>query len=1220
MARTKELREAARGAKEDVRLSIQRQMDEFQASQETQMAFPPSLTSQERAAVHAECQKRGLRSRSYGGKASRQVHVFKAKQQSTTKAELLPLSEKAMHLLVTHLQRHPPVQQELEAAAQGGADDSLYAAAPAKDEKKNRFKKRRGVRNGSEEQNGQKLASEMQQRVEENPESRSLAQQRQKLPIHAFQEEIVEAVNKNQVVLVAGETGCGKTTQVPQYIVDHCWANGRPCNIMCTQPRRISAVTVAERVAKERAEHIGGGIGYQIRLETRVGPKTYMTFCTNGVLLRKLTLSSAAASLEEFTHIIIDEIHERDRFADFLLIILKDLLPMVPHLRVVLMSATLNSEAFMSYFSCPMVRVPGFTYPVKDFYLEDILALCDYSEDGKPTHTMNGGSHTSEKQLVGETLQLDRKKICRIQGMIKDAFLTGNDHSFNLLWSALMEGQVGGLEGQHSYVNVQHDPTGTTALMAAAGKGRLDLVTALINCGADIHLRSSDGSTAKDWALRFGFQETASVLQSMEDQAHSVENISLSTVRLSQYQLRVDPDEVDLELVCQVVMYICRKNPLQGKDADGAILVFLPGWDEILRLNDLLSSFNDRSPFTLSILPLHSMVSPDEQRKAFKRPPKGVRKVVLSTNIAETSITIDDIVYVVNSGRLKEKSYDPFTGVSTLQSQWHSRASEKQRRGRAGRCRPGQCYNLYSKSRNESFSEFALPELKRSPLDELALQVKLLQQGALARSVTISRGVGGIEGFLQMAIEPPVSQAVTAAVQLLIDIGALTSNEELTFLGQHLANLPLPPQVGKMLLFAVLFQCLDPILTLACGTAYRDPFVVPTDPQERQKAASNRKNLGSIGGGFSDHLLLVAAYEGWLAARKHGQEHRYCRIHYLSPGTMRVIDGMRKQLLSELRSTGLVIDLTDASINAHNREILRNVISAGMYPMYGSVLPKAKDAKDARITILTRRGDKVSLHQSSINQGIKMKESKQPTLATYDEMIRGDSRLYIRSSTLASLHFLCFVAASLRILEEEEDQEESPEDGMKQEEDDKKDQPASDFVVLLLDNWIACKVPVAAVGPLSLLRIRVSASFAYKVKHPRSRLPEVLHDSLSTVANLFCLETLPQLHLEKQGNPTFQPSEIFPRRDGHHPGRSGSFHPRSQHRGGHVSRSNAQSNKKQAPVPRKAERSGSRVESAFTQMNRQGSSTSSAAEVKAVLRQPRHSRGNKPKQDKAQEG
>uniref|UniRef100_A0A7S3XH27 RNA helicase n=1 Tax=Picocystis salinarum TaxID=88271 RepID=A0A7S3XH27_9CHLO len=1182
-------------------------MDEFQASQDTQMSFPPSLTSQERAAVHAECLKRGLRSRSYGGKASRQVHVFKARQQSSTKSEMLPLSEKAMHLLVTHLQRHPPVQQELEAAAQGGADDSLYAAAPAKDEKKNMSKRKERVENGSAEQDGQKLASEMHQRVEENPESRSLGQQRQKLPIHAFQQEIMQAINKNQVVLVAGETGCGKTTQVPQYIVDHCWADGRPCNIMCTQPRRISAVTVAERVAKERAERIGGGIGYQIRLETRVGPKTYMTFCTNGVLLRKLTLSNAAASLEEFTHIIIDEIHERDRFADFLLIILKDLLPMAPHLRVVLMSATLNSEAFMSYFSCPMVKVPGFTYPVEDFYLEDILALCEYSEDGQPTHSIKGRAHTPKEKLVGETLHLDRKKLCRIQGMIKDAFLTGDDHSFNLLWSSLMEDPVDGLEGQHSYVNVQHDPTGTTALMAAAGKGRLDLVTALMNCGADIHLRSSDGSTAKDWALRFGFQETASVLQSMEEQARSIENVSLSTVRLSQYQLRVDPDEVDLELVCEVVMYICRETPLKGKDADGAILVFLPGWDEILRLNDLLSSFNDRSPFKLSVLPLHSMVSPDEQRKAFKRPPKGVRKVVLSTNIAETSITIDDIVYVVNSGRLKEKSYDPFTGVSTLQSQWHSRASEKQRRGRAGRCRPGQCYNLYSKSRNESFSEFALPELKRSPLDELALQVKLLQQGALARSITISRGIGGIEGFLQMAIEPPVSQAVTAAVQLLIDIGALTSNEELTFLGRHLANLPLPPQVGKMLLFAVLFQCLDPVLTLACGTAYRDPFVVPADPQERQKAANNRKYLGNIGGGLSDHLLLVAAYEGWVAARKHGQEHRYCRTHYLSPGTMQVIDGMRRQLLSELKSTGMVADLVDASINAHNREIVRNVISAGMYPMYGSVLPKVKDAKDPRITILTRRGDKVSLHQSSINQGIKIKESEQLTLVTYDEMIRGDSRLYIRSSTLASLHFLCFVAASLCILKEEEDQEE----GMEPEEADNKDQSASDYVVLLLDNWIACKVPVAAVGPLSLLRIRVLASFAYKVKHPRSRLPEVLHDSLSTVANLFCMETLPQIHMEKQENPTFRPSEILPRRDGHHSGRSGSSYPRSQHRGGHVSRSTAQSNKKQVPVPSKANRSGSRNESALMQKNCQGSSTSPAAEVKTVRHQPRHSRGNK---------
>lgn len=1213
MVRTNTIRQAARGAQEDVRLSIQRQMDDFQASQETKMAFPPDLTSQERAAVHAECQKRGLRSRSYGKKASRQVHVFKAKQQSTYKAETLPLSRQTMQVLVEHLQRHPPGPEELQAAAAGGADDGLYAAAPAKGEKRFVKNEKKGARNGSMDQDGSKLASEMRKRMQEDPESRSLAQLKEKLPIHAFREEIVQAVNKHQVVLVAGETGCGKTTQVPQYIVDHCWANQKPCRIMCTQPRRISAVTVAERVARERADKIGGGIGYQIRLETRVGPNTYMTFCTNGVLLRKLTLANAAASLQDLTHIIIDEVHERDRFADFLLIILKDLLPMAPHLRVVLMSATLNSEAFMSYFSCPMVKVPGFTHPVEDFFLEDVLQICEYSEDGLPTHTIRNGAPSAAKPRRSQILQMDKQKIYRIQGTIKDAFLTGEQRSFDTLMSLLMEERIDGSDTPCPYINVQHDPTGTTALMAAAGKGRLDLVTALISSGADVNIKSSDGSTAKDWAVRFGFQETASLLQSMEEQARSISEVSMCTVRLSQYQLRVDPDEVDLELVCQVVMYICRATPLQGKDADGAILVFLPGWDEILRLKDLLCLFHSQSPFKLLVLPLHSMVSPDEQRKAFKRPPKGIRKVVLSTNIAETSITIDDIVYVINSGRLKEKSYDPFTGVSTLQSQWHSRASEKQRRGRAGRCRPGQCYNLYSRSRNESFSEFALPELKRSPLDELALQVKLLQQGALAESITISRGMGGIEAFLQMAIEPPVSQAVTAAVQLLIDIGALTSNEELTFLGRHLANLPLPPQVGKMLLFAVLFKCLDPVLTLACGTAYRDPFVVPTDARERQQAADTRKKLGNIGGGFSDHLVLIAAYEGWLAARKHGQEHRYCKTHYLSPGTMQVIDGMRRQLLSELKSTGMVGDLTDASTNAHNREIVRNVISAGMYPMYGSVLPKAKDAKDPRMTVLTRRGDKVSLHQTSLNQGIKRTESEQPILATFDEMIRGDARLYIRSSTLASLHFLCFVAASLRITEDEEDPEEDSGKEIEHEDTFMKDPPASDLAVLVIDNWIACKVPVAAVGPLSLLRLRVSASFAYKVQHPRLRLPVVLDDALFTVATLFSLESLPQVRQRSMGNTTFQPAEILPRHEGHHSGHSRPAYGRPQHGAGNLSKSTAQPKQKRASTSQNHQNAESRNRSATLQKDLRGPTTTSVLEVKTPLYQPQRSHGKKQK-------
>ena len=222
----------------------------------------------------------------------------------------------------------------------------------------------------------------------------------------------------------------------------------------------------------------------------------------------------------------------------------------------------------------------------------------------------------------------------------------------------------------------------------------------------------------------------------------------------------------------------------------------------------------------------------------FQRPLAGITKVILSTNIAETAVTIDDVVMVINSGKVKENSYDPYTGVATLQSTWICKASERQRRGRAGRVRPGLCLHLYSRTRSAALADFQQPEIRRSPLDELCLQIKLLSAPS-AGAAALSRPLP-IADFFRKAVEPPVDQAVQQAIQLLKDIGALEEDESLTTLGRHLAVLPLPPRIGKMLLYALMFRCLDPVLTVACVGAYRDPFTIPIDVRPKACAAGLR--------------------------------------------------------------------------------------------------------------------------------------------------------------------------------------------------------------------------------------------------------------------------------------------------------------------------------------------------------------------------------------------
>jgi ATP-dependent RNA helicase DHX36 len=210
------------------------------------------------------------------------------------------------------------------------------------------------------------------------PSARSMQSFREKLPAFNMREGFLKAVAANQVLVISGETGCGKTTQLPQFILEEEIDNlrGADCSIICTQPRRISAISVAARVASERGEELGETVGYQIRLESKRSAQTRLLFCTTGVLLRRLVQEP---DLVGVSHLLVDEIHERGMNEDFLIIILRDLLPRRPDLRLVLMSATINAELFSKYFGdAPIMHIPGFTFPVTEFFLEDVLEKTRY--------------------------------------------------------------------------------------------------------------------------------------------------------------------------------------------------------------------------------------------------------------------------------------------------------------------------------------------------------------------------------------------------------------------------------------------------------------------------------------------------------------------------------------------------------------------------------------------------------------------------------------------------------------------------------------------------------------------------------------------------------------------------------------------------------------------------------------------------------------------------
>ncbi|KAK6921676.1 Double-stranded RNA-binding domain [Dillenia turbinata] len=664
---------------------------------------------------------------------------------------------------------------------------------------------------------------DQQQAWQESPEGRKLQEFRRRLPAYKEKDNLLAAISQNQVVIISGETGCGKTTQIPQFILESEIESvqGAVCNIICTQPRRISAMSVSERVAYERGEKLGESVGYKVRLEGMKGRDTHLLFCTTGILLRRLLVDR---NLKGVTHVIVDEIHERGMNEDFLLIVLKDLLPRRPELRLILMSATLDADLFSSYFGgAPLVHIPGFTYPVRTHFLEDVLEMTGYR-----LTPYNQIDDYGQEKMWKMNKQAPRKRKSQLASLVEDA------------------------------------------------------------------LRSAD---LKDYSI-----------QTRE---------SLSCW---------NPDCMGFNLIEYLLCHICEN------EKPGAVLVFMTGWDDISSLKDkLLTNAILGDSNRVLLLACHGAMASADQRLIFNEPDDGVRKIVLATNIAETSITINDVVFVIDCGKAKESSYDALNNTPCLLPSWISKVSAQQRRGRAGRVQPGECYHFYPRCVYDAFADYQLPEILRTPLQSLCLQIKSLK-------------LGSISEFLSRALQSPELLAVQNAIEYLKIIGALDENENLTVLGRHLTMLPMEPKLGKMLILGAIFNCLDPILTVVAGLSVRDPFLTPLDKKDLAEAAKAQFSRD-----YSDHLALVRAYEGWRDAERDFVGYEYCWKNFLSAQSMKAIDALRREFFSLLKDTGLVDDNV-GTFNAwsYDDHLLRAIICYGLYPGVCSVV-NSVNARDSRI-------------------------------------------------------------------------------------------------------------------------------------------------------------------------------------------------------------------------------------------------------------------------------
>ncbi|SCU80248.1 LADA_0B05930g1_1 [Lachancea dasiensis] len=558
----------------------------------------------------------------------------------------------------------------------------------------------------------QKLLDELDR---EQTRLQSIQDTRRSLPVYRFREPLLSAIKEHQVLIVVGETGSGKTTQLPQYLVEEGYTKSGTLQIACTQPRRVAATSVASRVADEMNVVLGKEVGYSIRFDDKTTPdKTILKYMTDGMLLREFMTDP---ELKKYACIIIDEAHERTLATDVLLGLLKDILPHRKDLKLLISSATMNAAKFADFFyDAPIFNVPGRRFPV------------------------------------------------------------------------------------------------------------------------DIH---------------YTLQPEANYL-----------NASITTI----FQIHTT------------------------QQVPGDILVFLTGQEEIeaakQNLEEIAHVLGSKVR-PLIIAPIYANLPQEQQSKIFEPTPEGCRKVVLATNIAETSLTINGIKFVIDPGFVKENSFVPSTGMSQLLTVPCSRASVDQRAGRAGRVGPGKCFRIFTKW--SYFHELELlpkPEILRTNLSQVVL-------------LLFSLGVTDLIDF--PLLDKPSIPALSKALENLYLLGALNSKGSITRLGRMMCEFPCEPDFGKVMHTAATHDSCKGVLEEVVSII---AMLHETSSIFIQERANHDSSKSSIAGKvFSDHVLYLETYNRW---KDMNYSRSWCFDHKVQYKTMIRVRNIRDQLWRCCDKLGLV--------------------------------------------------------------------------------------------------------------------------------------------------------------------------------------------------------------------------------------------------------------------------------------------------------------------------
>ncbi|KAK3720674.1 Salivary acidic proline-rich phosphoprotein 1/2 [Vermiconidia calcicola] len=655
-----------------------------------------------------------------------------------------------------------------------------------------------------------------------------LLETRKNLPIWNRQKDIRTAVRENDVLVLSGETGSGKSTQVPQFILDHCG----PGKIAVTQPRRVAAITLARRVAEEIGTPCGSSspasrVGYSVRFDESTSPSTRIKFLTEGMLLQEMLRDP---TMNQYSCIIVDEVHERSVNVDLILGFLKQLLNerrrKKKPLKVIVMSATADVESISKFFSQPSVL--------------------------SGSRLSNGETHPDQ---------------------------VGSVDVSEASWSGLSDD-----EGENGL-----DPDAEVSQCHVEGRQY------------PVKLQYLDG-----------------------------------------------PSDDVTEAALQRIFQIHCKEPMPGD-----ILVFMTGQETIQSLQKLVDEYAEnltRDFPKLLVLPLFAALPQSAQQRIFQPAPPNTRKVILSTNIAETSITVPGVKFVVDTGKAKIKQFRNRLGLDSLLVKAISKSSADQRKGRAGRETPGQCYRLYTEAAYHSLDQDNTPEILRCDLSEALLKMK-------------ARGVDDVLAF--PFLTPPPREAMEKALLQLLQLGALEEDGKISKIGRNIARLPLTPSLGRVIIEAAALDCLMEVIDIVACLSVENIFLNVDTEEAREQAQLARQQLYRRQG---DHLTLLAAVQAYAA--ESSDRRRWADNHLISHRAMQSVMDVRKQLRAQCKAAKLISDDSEKPSESipPSEAMSENILKAFLRGFSNNVARLCPDGSYKTFT----GNQTVAIHPSSVFFGRKV--------------------------------------------------------------------------------------------------------------------------------------------------------------------------------------------------------------------------------------------------------